>query len=97
MSFDTLQKSTYEYLIDRKFVDPEIVSLYQSSCQFDPQSAGCRFFEIEFDKGVDELNPYSTPPMIQTSTDTATTTIPSKPPQKTPANSSAPNRASSTG
>lgn len=52
MTFDTLQKSTYEYMIDRKFVDPEIVPVYQSSCQTDPRSAGCRFFEIEFDKGT---------------------------------------------
>lgn len=59
MSFDTLQRSTYEYMIDRKFVDPEIVPIYQSSCQVDPSSAGCRFFEIEYDKGTEELNPYN--------------------------------------
>ena len=46
MAFDTLQRSTYEYMIDRKFVDPDIVPIYQSSCQTDPGSAGCRFFEI---------------------------------------------------
>jgi serine carboxypeptidase-like clade 2 len=59
MSFDTLQKSTYEYMIDRKFVDPEIVPIYQSSCQTDPHSAGCRFFEIEYGKGTEEVNPYN--------------------------------------
>lgn len=46
MAFDTLQRSTFEYMIDRKFVDPEIVPIYQSSCLTDPDSAGCRFFEI---------------------------------------------------
>jgi hypothetical protein len=59
MSFDTLQRSTYEYMIDRKFVDPEIVPIYQSSCQTDPGSAGCRFFEIEYNKGTEEVNPYN--------------------------------------
>lgn len=53
MSFDTLQRSTYEFMIDRKFVDPEIVPIYQSSCQTDPGSAGCRFFEIEYNKGTE--------------------------------------------
>jgi serine carboxypeptidase-like clade 2 len=59
MSFDTLQHSTYEFMIDRSFVDPEILLNYRSSCQFDPHSAGCRFFEIEFDKGTEEVNPYN--------------------------------------
>lgn len=44
MTFDTLQKSTYEFMINRKFVDPEIVPIYESSCQQDPSSAGCRYF-----------------------------------------------------
>lgn len=59
MTFETLQKSTYEYMINRKFVDPEIVPIYQSSCQTDPSSAGCRYFQIEYDKGTDEVNPYN--------------------------------------
>lgn len=59
MTFRTLQSSTYEYMIDRRFVDPEIVPIYQSSCQTDPDSAGCRYFQLEFDKGTEELNPYS--------------------------------------
>jgi serine carboxypeptidase-like clade 2 len=59
MAFDTLQRSTYEYMIDRKFVDPEIVPIYQSSCQTDPGSAGCRYFEIEYNKGTEEVNPYN--------------------------------------
>ena len=46
-------------MIDRKFVDPEIVPIYQSSCLTDPDSAGCRFFEIEYNKGTEELNPYN--------------------------------------
>jgi Fur family ferric uptake transcriptional regulator len=30
MAFDTLQRSTYEYMIDRKFVDPEIEALQEA-------------------------------------------------------------------
>jgi hypothetical protein len=62
-------------MIDRRFVDPEIVPIYQTSCQTDPHSAGCKFFEIEFQKGTVELNPYSKIQIIQTSTDTAITMI----------------------
>jgi len=59
MSFETLQDSTYEYMIDRSFVDPEITPIYYQSCKSDPDSAGCRYFRIEFDKGTEELNPYN--------------------------------------
>ena len=53
MTFSTLQSSTYEYMIDRSFVDPEIVPIYKTSCLQDPDSAGCRYFVIEFDKGTE--------------------------------------------
>jgi hypothetical protein len=46
-------------MIDRSFVDPEIIPIYKTSCQTDPDSAGCRYFTLEFDKGTEELNPYS--------------------------------------
>ena len=59
MSFKYLQDSTYEFTIARRFVDPEIVHVYESSCRYDPESAGCRFFQIEYDKGTEELNPYN--------------------------------------
>ena len=42
----TVQYSKYDYMIDRKFVDPEVVPIYHSSCKTDPDSAGCRFFEL---------------------------------------------------
>lgn len=44
MDHRTITYNTYSYMIDRKFVDPEIVPIFQSSCKTDPHSAGCRFF-----------------------------------------------------
>jgi serine carboxypeptidase-like clade II len=55
----TITYNTYEYMIERRFVDPEVVPIFKSSCQTDPYSAGCSFFETEFRKGTVELNPYS--------------------------------------
>jgi len=46
MTFETLEESTYEYTIDRSFVDPEIIPIYTQSCKQDPDSAGCRYFKI---------------------------------------------------
>lgn len=46
MTFETLQDSTYEYMMDRSFVDPEIIPIYYQSCKQDPDSAGCRYFRI---------------------------------------------------
>lgn len=42
----TIQYNMYEYMIDRRFVDPDISPIFKSSCHFDPDSAGCRYFEI---------------------------------------------------
>ncbi len=60
MSFDYLQTSEVNYMIEHSFVDPEIVPIWKSSCQVDPTSAGCRYFGIRFQEDIDELNPYST-------------------------------------
>jgi hypothetical protein len=43
---------------DRSFVNPEIKSYWQS-CQYDPESAGCRYFTIKFQEDIDEINPYN--------------------------------------
>lgn len=53
MTFATLQFSTYEFMIDRRFVDPEIVPIYRTSCQTNPRSESCRHFEIEYEKGTE--------------------------------------------
>lgn len=76
MDHRTINFNTYGYMIDRRLVDPEIVPIFQGSCQTDRQSAGCHFFEIEFRKGTEELNPYSKWSSMQMSMATATTTIP---------------------
>jgi serine carboxypeptidase-like clade 2 len=44
MKFSTMFKSQINYLLDRSFINPEIKSYWDNSCQFDPNSAGCRFF-----------------------------------------------------
>lgn len=59
MSFSSLDFNTYQYIIDRSFVDPDISNVFQSSCKIDRESAGCRYFELEYQKGTEELNPYS--------------------------------------
>lgn len=48
MSFNYLQTSEIEFMINRNFVDPETIQYWKSSCQFDPDSAGCRYFHIRY-------------------------------------------------
>jgi hypothetical protein len=52
-------------MIDRSFVDPDISYIFDRSCKTDRESAGCNYFEIEYQKGTEELNPYSNVPSIQ--------------------------------
>lgn len=59
MDHRTINFNTYDYMIDRRLVDPEIVPIFSGSCKTDRQSAGCHYFEIEYRKGTEELNPYS--------------------------------------
>ncbi len=40
-------------------MNPEIKSYWDNSCQFDPESAGCGFFTVNFRDDIDELNPYN--------------------------------------
>ena len=62
MSFQggSLQNSQAQYMVDRHFIDPEIIGYWKTSCQFDPDSAGCIFFHKRFSENVEEINPYST-------------------------------------
>lgn len=48
MTFENghLDHSETEYLIDHNFVDPDTLPYYYGSCQHDPHSAGCRYFNI---------------------------------------------------
>jgi len=59
ISFDYLQVSEIEFMIARGFVDPENLQYWRSSCQTDPESAGCQFFIKRYTDDVRELNPYS--------------------------------------
>ena len=46
-------------MIDRSFVDPQILQYYRYACQFDPESAGCGYFLKTFEENTEEINPYS--------------------------------------
>lgn len=46
-------------MIARSFVDPETLQYWRSSCQSDPESAGCQFFLKRYTEDVRELNPYN--------------------------------------
>jgi carboxypeptidase C (cathepsin A) len=50
-------KMTYD--IDHYFTDPDLIEYWRFSCQSDPFSAGCRFFEIRALENTFELNQYS--------------------------------------
>jgi hypothetical protein len=47
------------YDIDHYFTDPDVMEYWRYSCQTDPFSAGCRFFEIRAQENTFELNQYS--------------------------------------
>jgi serine carboxypeptidase-like clade 2 len=59
MRYNSVSRNQVKYLLDRSFVDPEIKSYWDNSCQFDPDSAGCRFFTIRFQENFEEINPYN--------------------------------------
>ena len=46
-------------MIDREFVDPDLLPYYRGSCLIDPASAGCRYFNARYATNVDEINPYN--------------------------------------
>jgi serine carboxypeptidase-like clade II len=45
MTFETLQDSTYEFMIDRSFVNPLIVPFYYKACKEQPLSDDCSRFK----------------------------------------------------
>jgi hypothetical protein len=59
ISFEHLERSEIEFMVSRSFVDPETLQYWRSSCQTDPDSAGCQFFLKRYREDVRELNPYS--------------------------------------
>jgi serine carboxypeptidase-like clade 2 len=59
ITFEYLSVSEIEFMINRNFVDPENLNYWRSSCQTDPESAGCQFFIKRYQEDVDEINPYS--------------------------------------
>ena len=64
---DELEKSQVEYVINRDFVDPEIMQYWHNSCQVDEESAGCQFFYERYSENTEEINPYSINLLIQMS------------------------------
>ena len=74
---DELLKSQVEYLVNRDFIDPEIMQYWQNSCQVDEESAGCQFFYERYGENTEEINPYSSTLFMQTFTAIASITIPS--------------------
>ena len=46
-------------MYDRSFINPEIRQYWDAACRFDKTSAGCGFFTTEFQKDIDEINPFS--------------------------------------
>ena len=46
-------------MIGHSFIDPMILQYYRHGCKFDPESAGCRYFQIKFQENVEEINPYN--------------------------------------
>ena len=59
MRYNSVSRNQIHYLLDRSFIDPEIQSYWNNACQFDPDSAGCRFFAIRFQENFEEINPYN--------------------------------------
>lgn len=55
----SLEKSQIDYMIKHDFVDPDLIHYWTSSCQLDPYSAGCNFFNKRFQENTFELNPYN--------------------------------------
>lgn len=49
---DDIQRAEVDFMIGRGFVDPLILPYYDYACQFDPKSAGCRYFNIKFAENV---------------------------------------------
>ena len=58
MSYNSVEFNQVEFLLTRSFINPEIHS-YWTSCQNDPQSAGCGFFSLNVREDIVELNPYN--------------------------------------
>lgn len=59
MTFDTLEESEIEYIINKELVDPDIVPLYNDYCKKNYESDQCQAFLEKYDKDTDALNPYS--------------------------------------
>lgn len=68
-----LEISSVQYMLDRDFIDPELVPYFKVSCLTDSDSAGCNYFIKEYEEDTSELNPYSRFPSTQMSMDTAST------------------------
>lgn len=62
MTFDYLQESTYEFLMDRNFVDPFLVKEWKQFCQLTPDDNKCNDACDKIDDLTDSINPYGTLP-----------------------------------
>ena len=54
-----LAKSRVNFMIDHNFVDPKLLPYWQNSCENDPQSAGCGFFNNRYEDLLFRTNPYN--------------------------------------
>lgn len=52
ITFKYLTVSEIEFMVSRNFVDPETLQYWRSSCQTDPDSAGCQFFLKRYTEDV---------------------------------------------
>lgn len=55
----SLYDSQIEYMIKHDFVDPDLVPYWKTSCQMDPNSAGCNYFLQRYEDNIFEINVYS--------------------------------------
>jgi len=46
-------------MVERDFIDPELLQYWRVSCQTDEDSAGCQYFYYRFGDITDDINPYN--------------------------------------
>lgn len=61
MSFENgeLEKSEIDYMVERDFIDPELLHYWTDSCRNDEESAGCQYFYTRFLDLTGDINPYN--------------------------------------
>lgn len=52
----TLEQNQIDFMISHNFIDPTLEKYWTTSCQTDPQSAGCAFFFKRYDDLLAQVN-----------------------------------------